>query len=696
MTVTPIASTPSNDLPSSHSNPPTFSAGFPRSSAQLPTPIDIRESLKDKVKQAVGPEAFRKYLPDIKRIGGPSSNRYVATCPFHSDSHPSLSIEFKRDWVWYCHPCGTGGDVFDLVRKVTRADFPTALRTLASDLGISDEPLKPFDYDPAAAQRTLQESVTALDYLVRRGISPETAKAASLGLVDFPGLGPSVAIPYGSSGVVKLRALSPTSKDKKFRHLAGKPSADLLYGIEIAAERIEDDVFGDSEIHITESELDCLTMRQAGFNAVSVSSATTCLDHGTLKINPDHLAIVNKAERIFLWLDMDDAGNRCTEAWKNVLPTYKVFRPRWPYDKSNDNPGSKDVGELFTDGPEAFRETMQKLLNESLNRPPAVPLWRKLFKRKSEMDPSPMKFLVDGFVPEGVTFFGALSGSGKTWLCLSIAKAICTGQKFLGNLKVEQSNVLYLVPESGERSFRQRMDVMGIPDDDSFLCRTMGDGALKLDNLDLLSAVRTLKPVVFLDTAVRFNDSEDENNASQSARNMGNTIFNLMNAGAKAVVCVHHSAKSAANKDASLENSLRGSGDLGAMADAVYSLKVVDPAALRVRVENVKARDFEPRPAFEILGRPCIDDEGDFGLVAHIEEPQYSKQDGDKGKRFLDAITANPNASYADLEKLGIAVKSKLNRMAAKLGWRKVAGQPWVKITAGTEQTDNASLRLVA
>jgi hypothetical protein len=60
---------------------------------------------------------------------------------------------------------------------------------------------------------------------------------------------------------------------------------------------------------------------------------------------------------------------------------------------------------------------------------------------------------------------------------------------------------------------------MGISDE-RFLCRTMRDGLLKLDDPLLLRGIRELKPVVFLDTAIRFSEAESENDASQNASGM--------------------------------------------------------------------------------------------------------------------------------------------------------------------------------
>jgi len=39
------------------------------------------------------------------------------------------------------------------------------------------------------------------------------------------------------------------------------------------------------------------------------------------------------------------------------------------------------------------------------------------------MEQGPIRFLIENFLPEGVTFIGGLSDAGKMWMALSLAKA---------------------------------------------------------------------------------------------------------------------------------------------------------------------------------------------------------------------------------------------------------------------------------
>jgi 5S rRNA maturation endonuclease (ribonuclease M5) len=622
------------------------------------------------LKQNAGIEAFRRRLSSLKRSGA----GYVALCPFHADGNPSLSI-FQRDGEWFykCHACEKGGDLICFVESTDGLPFLDAVETIAKesnfDLPARNQtaPSTCFEYRQESAVEALKLNDAAGEYLKSRGIDRPFAVFHGVGVVDHPSIGMALSIPYSAS-VVKFRALNPTAKGDKFRHLTGSESSDLLYGIEqLNADNAV--LVATPEVFVVESELDCLTMRSHGFSAVSVSSATTCLKDGKLRIKPEHIEKLSQAERIFVATDMDDAGDKCAAAFEAVLPPHKAFRVRWAYKKGGAD--AKDIGEVYVQTLDKFRERVQQLRQDALNRPPA---WRGLFKVRSEMDPGEIKFLIKDFLPEGVCLIGGLSSAGKTWVALSMAQALTTGRKFLGRFDIpEPLNVIYLVPEAGERSFRARMDKMRI--DKRFFCRTMKDGLPpNLDAPLLLAAVRDLKPVVFLDTMVRFAQVESENSASENANGLASGVFNLLNSGAQALVGLHHSPKSSAKQDMTLENVLRGTGDLGAMCDAVYGLRVVDRERLEIKVECVKPRDFEPVPPFSIQGRPYINEIGDFGVL--IEPTLPGEQD--EVVRLSTAIQGDPQASYRELQEVTGIATGRIEKVASKAGWTKRGRNGWV------------------
>ncbi len=192
--------------------------------------------------------------------------------------------------------------------------------------------------------------------------------------------------------------------------------------------------------------------------------------------------------------------------------------------------------------------------------------WRTVLHTVDELPDGDIQFLIDNVMPEGTTFVGALSGAGKSWFCLSMAKALTTGKSFLGVHSVKQPvNVIYLCPEMQAKSFKKRCKKFGIGE--RFWCMTISDGMpLALDDEVLQNAVAELKPVVFLDTTSRWNGAEDENSASQHAAGLAKDVFGLQYMGARSVVCLHHRPKAAADtEEMTLENVLRGTGDFGAI-----------------------------------------------------------------------------------------------------------------------------------
>lgn len=300
--------------------------------------------------------------------------------------------------------------------------------------------------------------------------------------------------------------------------------------------------------------------------------------------------------------------------------------------------------------------------------------WREKFHTVSELADGDTIFLIDRFLPEGITFLGALSGVGKTWVALSMVRALTKGNKFLGTWEVpEPVEVLYLCPEMSAKTFKQRCQRFGIGE--RFHCQTIGDGApLDLADPVLAAAVRELQPVVILDTAIRFSNADDENSATEN-QDLARAIFSLLYASARAVVCLHHRAKDTARaEEMTLENTLRGTGDLGAVASAVYGIRCASLSGnaaylkesrklVRLDIRCVKARDFVPVEDFRIQLDPYIDSIGDFGVLTGDREFQSEAAQLDA------AITANQRATKIQLQTTTGIGRNRIAKLAAEAGW---------------------------
>jgi hypothetical protein len=249
--------------------------------------------------------------------------------------------------------------------------------------------------------------------------------------------------------------------------------------------------------------------------------------------------------------------------------------------------------------------------------------WRELFHTYEEMkNAPPLRFVIQDFLQaDGATLIGGLSGHGKTLAMLATAKALLEGTTLFSQFKVTEParRVIYLIPEVPQGPFFHRLSTIFRLDefikDDRLLVRTLSKGeTISLTDPRLLKAAEGAD--VFLDTAIRFMDG-NENDATDNQKGLANHIFQLQHAGARTIVGAHHSPKGFERETRmTLENVLRGSGDIGAMLATAWGVRQLNPERNLIWVENIKARDFDPPKPFRIEGRPHLDNTGYFQLVS--------------------------------------------------------------------------------
>jgi DNA primase len=85
-------------------------------------------------------EVIGSYFP-LKRAGA----NFKALCPFHQEKTPSFHVSPQRQ-TFHCFGCGVGGSAFRFVMEYEHVDFPSAVRKLATRVGI-----------PIVEERTSQE-----------------------------------------------------------------------------------------------------------------------------------------------------------------------------------------------------------------------------------------------------------------------------------------------------------------------------------------------------------------------------------------------------------------------------------------------------------------------------------------------------------------------------------------------------------
>lgn len=328
--------------------------------------------------------------------------------------------------------------------------------------------------------------------------------------------------------------------------------------------------------------------------------------------------------------------------------------------------------------------------------------WWMTFKGANELDDGPgIRMYVNNFIPEGVTILASLPKEGKTWLALSICKALTSGAPLFGKAGFEVPEivpVIYLAAEVSERSLKQRIKKFGITDDkEKFLCRTIssigGAGNMNLTDKYLLEAISATKPIVILDVLQCFSTAEDENDAAEN-KNLRYMIDSLRARGARAIIVLHHSTKNFKEKPTK-ENAVRGSGDILAMVDCVWALMLDDRLCQSTNIEEVDCmgwgRDFAPTAFRFALTRKAKQGETETyrnGVVS-VLDTEHDLVFVDKAARKASAETAlrqtsdyleslvrkNPAITLKELASRTGQTYSAVQADLKACGWSKPAGR---------------------
>lgn len=311
-----------------------------------------------------------------------SGKSYTGFCPFHPNSKTPAFAVFPDSGTWRCFgQCNEGGDIFKFVMKREGWDFAEALKFLAQKAGVELEPMTPERKEKEDEYELLRilldESVRyyqfqllktpagkpALDYLLKRGITPDSIQRFELGYAPDSYealLGHLGGKGYALEKMAEVGLLNERDSGgyyDKFRNRIMFPIRDaagkmagfgarildpddipkflnspqtplfnksrLLYGLNLAKKPIREQ----DRVVIVEGYLDVIALHQCGY--------ANCVSPMGTALNEDQLRYLKKyTRRIVLALDADTAGEKATlrgvEVARQALDheTELVYDPR--------------------------------------------------------------------------------------------------------------------------------------------------------------------------------------------------------------------------------------------------------------------------------------------------------------------------------------------------------------------------------
>lgn len=425
--------------------------------------------------------------------------------------------------------------------------------------------------------------MTYQEYLDSHSITPETAEKFGLREMTDAKYGAQIAIPVkdseGSILFYKYRNLD-RDKDKqipKFTFDTG--SHETTFNQEIIA--------SNPTIVIFEGEIDAIRASQAGIPAISGTNGAASI--------PDDWVELLKGKDIYLCYDNDEPGRKAIYKLSELFPKAKIISlPE----------GIKDASEFLTNN---SKQEFIELIKQAVSMQEwAVSHPKEEYSTLSlsellAMDFPEEKWIVEKFLPsEGFVFISGESGTGKSWLALSLARAAVTGEEFLGKFNVgTQCPTLIIDKENGLKRLKIRMEGLKFTNADQLHILKYPE-KFSLENDEFMQAlqdfiqVNKVKLVVldsFIDVFVgNENSSTDVSTVLNALRSISTEVCWLI---------LHHEAKPVPRFNKTAGQRMRGSGNILAQIDYQFATTMLSDGKT-VHIEQGKNRDNEKMKKFAI------------------------------------------------------------------------------------------------
>ncbi|WP_306528937.1 DNA primase [Campylobacter sp.] len=284
-------------------------------------------------------DVVEKYVP-LKRSGA----NFVGVCPFHDDSHPSMSVSSKLG-IFHCFSCKAGGNAIKFIQDYEKISFPEAVEKLAGMYNFAlqytgakvqerSEEKKVLGILNAYYQSCLYQNPAAVKYLYDRGLSEQSIRKFGLGyagasaqtirVLQNEEIPPQDALNAGAvkqnerglyASFIERITFPIYNHASKLVGFGGRTISDnpakyvnspqcalfdkskIFYAFDLAKKS----AIAKKTLIITEGYMDVIMLHQAGIdNAVAVLGTA---------LTPAHLPLIKRAElNVVLSFDGDAAG----------------------------------------------------------------------------------------------------------------------------------------------------------------------------------------------------------------------------------------------------------------------------------------------------------------------------------------------------------------------------------------------------
>lgn len=474
--------------------------------------------------------------------------------------------------------------------------------------------------------------MNAQEYLDQHGLNKEfVTKEWGWKLESY-----GIIIPaYDKDGNLHHNNTRMLEGDAKFT--GDKGSHPSLYGINRIAQK--------SSIVYCEGQPDCVKLWQEGIPAVTATG-------GVKKFDED-MAIQLKGKDVYLCLDSDGPGQ------KEITRYYELLKKHATSVQIMELPtGYKDVCELFLGGcdKEYFKALMhdsfKSLASWRLSRAPEEHAIESLDDLFSANIPNE-EWILDKVIPRsGFSIIAGASAVGKSFLALSLAKAVACEEKWLDKYDVIQNcKVLFIDKENERSSFRKRCRGLKMQECGDSIFRIVSPEIFTLESeknqnefSDFAKDVKAYVEhfdiqLIIFDSLVDFMNG-DENSAGDTM-----AFFNNIKAllpGRSILFPAHYGKSSKLDSRTPLER-IAGSRNLGAQITSGLAVERSPEADNEIIIQSLKARnEVNDTTKYKVLIHSRLDPEDESGrdtIVVGFELTGEVEERVEKVTGAIDLIT---------------------------------------------------------
>ncbi len=283
-------------------------------------------------------------IEEVAQRLGLHVERHRCLCPFHDDTHPSLSFNVRKN-TFRCFVCGASGGTIDLVMRYLGIGFREACQWLAQGSSIiitqhhaATACKKENTFNAARYARYFERpslGEAARNFLfAQRHIHPRVAQWCRLSSWRDANGNNWLQIPYfaadGALTGIQNRNLNYRKDGDTPRFIFPRGSRCGIYNLPVIRLLRQGE-----PLFITEGCSDCWAMLSAGHKAIAIPSATLL---NTADANMLAQLGTSRATTFHMYPDNDEPGERLFIQLKAMLPS--LVHHHLP-------PGCKDCADFF-------------------------------------------------------------------------------------------------------------------------------------------------------------------------------------------------------------------------------------------------------------------------------------------------------------------------------------------------------------